>query len=172
MKAQNKAAVVSVHNWCYEEPILRAARLGLRLRVRVCVCARVCHVPDRCVDVIVGHIVPQVHLCVCLTHTDEGLQVTHCDRHALGRGSSLTQLGVHLHVHRHTHRHRHTNDKLALGPCVHGGLVSSLCQGPCFTVGVGVCAKSTCLHVPSVCARSQLAAVAVCSSAWRTRCTF
>ena len=43
------------------------------------------HDPDGHVDVVVIDVVAQVHLRVCLGHADHRLDVTHCDRNALGR---------------------------------------------------------------------------------------
>ena len=48
----------------------------------LCVDEALQHDSDGHVDIILTHIVPQVHLCMCLCHADHGLNVTNCDGNA------------------------------------------------------------------------------------------
>lgn len=48
------------------------------------------------VDVLVIHVLPEVHGGMSLRHADHGLEVSHCDGHAVADGALLAQVRVHL----------------------------------------------------------------------------
>ena len=52
--------------------------------------------PDGGVDIVVIDVLVEVHGGVCLSHADHGLQVPHCDGHAVADGTLPSQLSIHL----------------------------------------------------------------------------
>lgn len=55
-------------------------------------------VPDGCVHVLLIHILAQVHGCMGLAHADDGLQVAHCDGHALAHCALSPELRIDLSI--------------------------------------------------------------------------
>lgn len=52
--------------------------------------------PDGTVDIMLIHILPEVHHCRGLRHTQHALKMPHSHRHAMTDGCLFTQSGINL----------------------------------------------------------------------------